>query len=469
MIEEHGRIVFANPAYARLVDHGSPEEVIGIRVSGLTFHPPARDGSKRDYDFLHFDFRDGRRKLRLHVARDVTDRRALETRLRESEKLEALGRLVGGVAHDFNNILTAIRLHAELLRDRQPDAGGRHLEEVLQAAQGGSDFVRQLLTFARQHPASMQVLCLRDVLDSMTAVIRPLIGEDIKLVLRFPARRHFVSADAAQLQQVFLNLVMNARDAMRNGGQIRIGISSLRLGTEQAKPHGLRRGNYVCLTVEDNGCGMSDEVRARVFEPFFTTKKPGAGTGLGMSTVYGIVGAAGGAVWVASTVGKGTRVSILLPEVQADKPSDSTAPAQKSPGGNETILLAEDDKSIRSSLSQMLRSQGYQVLAARDGLDALQIARSYKSNIDLLLSDVVMPRLGGPAAITRIHRHHPEARVLFISGYPNRAADGPATRGPVLYKPFSRAVLAQKVREALDHRPPSRRTARGPTAARGAS
>lgn len=468
MVEDGGRVVYANPAYAHLAGCPDARSMEGWRVDQLSISPPHLNGSQRDYDFLQFHFGDEGRKLRLHVARDVTERRALELRLRESEKLEALGRLVGGVAHDFNNILTAIRLHTELLREGGPDATARHAGAVLQAASRGTDLVRQLLTFARQQPESTQVLYLREVIDSMRAVLEPLIGENIEVVRRFSARRRAVRADAAQIQQVLLNLVMNARDAMPDGGRICVGISGLRLSPEEAARHGIRAGTYVRLSVEDTGCGMTDDVRSRLFEPFFTTKKPGMGTGLGMSTVYGIVSAAGGAVWVASTVGKGTRISILLPEVRAPKRLTQKAANDETSEGRETILLAEDDASVRSSVVELLQSRGYRVLEACDGMDALRIAKAHKPTIDLLVSNIVMPRLGGPAAAARIHRIHPEAKFLFLSGYAAKTDRGLEANGPVLFKPFSRALLAQKVRETLE-RSPSKRATRGLAAAGGES
>jgi two-component system cell cycle sensor histidine kinase/response regulator CckA len=466
MIEERGRVVYANSAYALLCGCAEADAMIGKTVSKLALRPP----SERDYDVLQFPFRDGKRKLRLHVARDITARRALEIRLRESEKLEAIGRLVGGVAHDFNNILTAITLHSELLREQRLDPGARHVDEVLLAARRGTDLVRQLLTFARQHPSASQVVSLRGVLDSLRPVFTPLIGEDVELRTRCTSGNDFVCCDPAQLQQVFLNLVMNARDAMPKGGRISILISKSRIAAAQAEQCKVSPGNYVCLTIEDSGCGMKEQVRARIFEPFFSTKKPGSGTGLGMSMVYGIVTQAGGTVSVSSMVGKGTSVSILLPQaaaVAAQHPEQR--PVEKQLDGSETILLAEDDDSVRASLAELLQARGYRVLQARDGMQALQIARRRKESIDLLLSDVVMPRMSGAAAATGIHRLHPETKVLLISGYPAKATPEALVDRPLLFKPFSHALLAQKVRETLEQRSPSSRAARGFATARGAS
>lgn len=468
MIEERGRVVYANPAYARLCGYEDAKDVLGVTARGLSIRPAPNGTSERKYDSLHFDFRDEGRRLRLHVVRDVTERHALETRLRESEKLEAIGRLVAGVSHDFNNILTAITLHTGLLQELRLDGTGRQVDEILQAANRGTDLVRQLLTFARQNAGSSQVVSLRETINTLRPVLNPLIGEDIELQTNLGDGDDSVRCDPAQLQQVLLNLVMNARDAMARGGQIRIRTSRTRVMGHRGAHRDLRAGEYVSLAVEDTGCGMNEEVRARVFEPFFSTKKPGVGTGLGMSMVYGIVKQAGGAVTVASVPGNGTRVSILLPHAVPEhcstSPSLSTAPET----GSETILLVEDDRSIRESLSELLLARGYRVVQARDGLHAVEIARAHRSRIDLVLSDVVMPRLNGIDAAVRVRRLHPEARVLFISGYPAKATPKPAAHGPVLSKPFSRAMLARKVRETLE-RPPASGSARAVAAARGAS
>jgi two-component system, cell cycle sensor histidine kinase and response regulator CckA len=278
-----------------------------------------------------------------------------------------------------------------------------------------------------------------------------------------------VRSDPAQLQQVLLNLVMNARDSMLRGGQIRIRTSRTRVIGKRGAHRDLPPGVYVSLCVEDTGCGMREEVRARIFEPFFSTKKPGKGTGLGMSMVYGIVKQAGGAVSVSSTLGKGTRVSILLPQAVAEHAAVEDTSTDGRSTGSETILLVEDDGAIREAISGLLLERGYRVLSARDGLHAVEMARAHRPRIDLVLSDIVMPRLNGVDAAARIRRLHPEAKVLLISGYPAKAAPKLAALGPVLLKPFSRAMLARKVREALELRLPSSGAAQRVAAARGAS
>ncbi len=463
MIEERGVVQYANPAYARLAGFRVAAEVVGRSVKQLSV--PIQTAPKKNgravpiYDALRFEFRDRGRTFGLHVVRDVTDRRALEARLLESEKMEALGRLVGGVAHDFNNILTAITLHADLLRERHGE-GTRELQEVREAAERGADLVRQLLTFARQHPAASQVVSLNRVISSMSAVVDPLIGEDIELVSELAAERDSVRADPAQLQQVVLNLVMNARDALPKGGRIRIGTSETVLNAREASRRGMAAGPYVCLVVEDNGCGMNEEVLARVFEPFFTTKAHGTGTGLGMSMVYGIVKQAGGSVTVTSNQGKGTRVTVLFLKASAAEANDAANKAQSTRGGHETVLVAEDDAAVRNSIATLLSDRGYHVLQASDGLHAVRAARSYKSQIHLLLSDVVMPRMNGVDAAANVRQLHPETKVLFMSGYPAKAATV-AFPEALLFKPFSRTALERKVRETLEERPPSSKAAHG--------
>ncbi len=478
MIEQRGVVQYANPAYARLAGFHYPDEVVGHSVAGLTV--PIRGAGKRNvqsaaiYDTLRLEFRSGRRRVGLHVVRDVTERRALEARLLESEKMEALGRLVGGVAHDFNNILTAITLHADLLREWHGE-GSREVQEVREAAQRGADLVRQLLTFARQHPSAPQVISINRTVSSMSAVVNPLIGEDIELLSDFAAERDCVRADPAQLQQVVLNLVMNARDALPKGGRITIRTTGAKIQPREASRRGLEAGDYICLSVEDNGCGMNEEVRARVFEPFFTTKAHGTGTGLGMSMVYGIVKQAGGSVSVASKEGKGTRVTVLLPKARVAREEHAPENTQSMRTGGETVLVAEDDAAVRTSIATLLSDRGYRVLQASDGLHAVSTARSYKSPIHLLLSDVVMPRMNGVDAATNVRQLHPEAKVLFMSGYPAKAATvatgsqasavlaclgGPFPEA-LLFKPFSRIALEQKVREALEERSSSSKAAHG--------
>jgi len=461
MVEQDGCIVYANPAYTRLLGFGAPAAVLGRRLQDL---PAPRAAARKPVDGNHcgpeledirLQFRSGGRRLALHVLRDTSERKHLEQRLRESEKMEALGRLVGGVAHDFNNVLTAITLYSDLLLEQGPRPPRREAEEIHLAAQRGAAVVRHLLAFARQQPMKPRVVSLKDVVASMRGMLEPLLGGDIELVTRFCDADDAVRLDPAQMQEVILNLVLNARDAMPNGGRLRIetGVCSLSARSARRYP-GLRAGRYATLSVIDTGHGMDETVRARVFEPFFTTKKDGVGSGLGMAMVYGIVTQSGGTVTVSSKPGKGTQASILLPRVPAQPQALGTRTAAAAATGSETVLVLEDDAAVRGSIAHLLVQSGYRVMQAGDGPHALKLARACQSPIHLLVSDVVMPGMGGCDAARNIRQLHPETRVLFISGYPSkaRAAVGEAM---LLYKPFSRAALTQKVREVLDHRSPA--------------
>jgi signal transduction histidine kinase/ActR/RegA family two-component response regulator len=459
MVEQTGRVVYANPAYARLTGFAAAANVIGKRVAELSINPPpAKKKSKKlnggpaTLDTVRFQFRRGRKPLALHVVLDVSERRRLEQRLRESEKMEALGRLVGGVAHDFNNVLTAITLYSDLLLERTQRC--REAEEIHLAAQRGTAIVRQLLTFAREQPLAPRLVSLGAIVSSMRGMLEPLLGEDVELITKLETDKDTVCVDPAQMQQVILNLVMNARDAMREGGRLRISTGSCTLSARAAQRHpGLHAGDYSVLCVADTGCGMDEEVRARMFEPFFTTKRAGQGVGLGMAMVYGIVTQSGGAVTVATRPGKGTRVTVLLPHSTAHIARDVlAAKAAGALTGSETILVAEDDHAVRSSVAHLLTQTGYRVLLARDGEQAIRLARAHNSDIDLLISDVVMPGLCGCDTARQVQKLHPETKVLFISGYPAQARTA-AAGAKLLFKPFSRAVLAERVREVLDHRP----------------
>ncbi|HEX9120731.1 MAG TPA: ATP-binding protein [Terriglobales bacterium] len=458
MIEQAGRVVYANPAYAQLAGFKTVASVLGKRVAGLSISARPSDangngnGCPPELARIRMEFRRGRRTLALHVVRDVTELKRLEQRLRESEKMEALGRLVSGVAHDFNNVLTAITLYADLLLERNPRR--REAEEIHLAAQRGTAIVRQLLAFARQQPLAPRLISLRNVITSMRGMLEPLLGEDIELITRFDGDADTVRVDPAQMQQVILNLVMNARDAMAHGGHVRISTGAGTLNARSVQRHpGLHPGDYVILTVSDNGCGMDEEVRGHLFEPFFTTKRTGQGVGLGMAMIYGIVTQSGGAVSVASKPGMGTRVTIHLPRHASPAISpQGRSESADTPTGTETILLVEDDHAVRSSMAHLLTESGYQVLQARDGDQAIRIARAHVGEIDLLISDIVMPGMCGNDVAVHVQKLHTETKVLFISGYPVQARAA-ANGAKLLYKPFSRAQLAEKVREVLDHRP----------------
>ncbi len=461
MVEQEGYVVYANPAFARLLGFRSPDAVLGKRVRGL----PAPKAVSRvqgngmnggpEFASTRLQFHSGRRSLALHVVRDVSERKRLEQRLQESEKMEALGRLVGGVAHDFNNLLTAITLYSDLLREQGPQPPRREAEEIHLAAERGSAMVRQLLAFARQQPMQPRVVSLKEVVASMRGMLETLLGADIELITDFAEARDAVRLDPAQMQEVILNLVLNARDAMPTGGRLRIETGDCSLSARSARRYPeLHPGRYVTLSVVDTGHGMDEQVRARVFEPFFTTKKVGEGTGLGMAMVYGIVTQSGGSLTVSSKPGKGTRVHILLPRAAAQPQLLGRSEVPVTAAGSETVLVLEDDAAVRTSIAHLLTQSGYRVIQGSDGAQGISLARAHEGPIHLLVSDVVMPGIGGRDAARSIRQLHPETKVLFISGYPAKARTA-AADSLLLYKPFSRAVLTQKVREVLDHRPPA--------------
>ena len=405
------------------------------------------------------------------VAIDVTERHQLEQQLRQSQKMEAIGRLAGGVAHDFNNLLAAILGHTELmLRGTEGGHPLRHsLEEVQQAGTRGAMLTRQLLAFSRKGVITPQVLDMNAVVGEMDTLLRRLIGEDVELATSFadiPAR---VRMDRGQLEQVIMNLAVNARDALPGGGQLTIEVARTRLDQNYASRHaGVTPGPYTMVSVSDNGCGMDPETMAHVFEPFFTTKAVGKGTGLGLSTVYAIVQQAGGHVWLYSEPGLGTTFKVYLPEV--GDAGDFAEPAGGVPAsleGDETILLVEDDDSVRALVHDALVVHGYEVFQARNGADALWRMQAEALSVDLLITDVVMPQMGGGELAQKLRSVKPDLRFLFMSGYPDDAVvrQGVLEEGaPFIQKPFMLEALARKVRDVLDAGPqqpadPARRAA----------
>jgi signal transduction histidine kinase len=378
--------------------------------------------------------------------------------LQQTQKLDAIGRLAGGVAHDFNNILTAITGHTSLLLGAlAPDTPLRaDAEAIKQAADRAAGLTNQLLAFSRKQVRAPRVLELPQVVRTLDPLLRRLIGEHISLTTRTVGPPAHVRADPSQLDQVVLNLAINARDAMPNGGAVLIETALVDLDAARGRYlGGLVPGRYGLLTVSDNGPGMDEETRARIFEPFFTTKAMGQGTGLGLSTVYGIVQQSGGYVRVSSAPGAGASFLVYLPHV--DAPVDQPAPlpsATVPPRGHETVLLAEDEDAVRRLVSKTLRAQGYRVLDAPDGPAALALAAAHSGPVDLLLTDVVMPGMSGRELAERLSLARPGTRVLFMSGY---AADTMDRHGVTeggqsfLPKPFTLDELARKLRDVLDH------------------
>ncbi len=392
---------------------------------------------------------------------DVTERREMELQLRQSQKMEAVGQLAGGVAHDFNNLLMVIRGYCELILDRLGPEGGvrSQAEGIMKAAQRASALTRQLLAFSRKQVLSPRVLDLNTVVADVNKMLVRLIGEDIALhVVRAPDLGR-VKADPGQIEQVILNLAVNARDAMPGGGKLTIETRNVELDEAYSRTHiNAPPGPYVLLAVTDNGTGMDADTRSRIFEPFFTTKEQGKGTGLGLATVYGIVKQSGGYIWVYSEPGQGTTFKVYLPRVLDAVPSDAVAaPASPPPPASETVLLVEDEEEVRKVVREFLQARGYSVLEAADGPQAIRLAATPNGALHLLLTDMVMPVMSGTDLAERIRRTHPGIKVLYMSGYASRGArqnQNLDPQAPFLEKPFSGETLARKLREVLDAAPP---------------
>ncbi len=377
-----------------------------------------------------------------------------EQQLRHAQKLEAMGRLAGGISHDFNNLLSVILSYSEMLIEDLPP--GRVLDdmrEILEAARRAGELTKQLLVFSRQQPVQRTLLDPAAVVLDLEKMLRRLLGADVALQLTAPPGLHAILIDQGQLEQVVLNLAINARDAMPRGGGLRISVVNVRLDEAFARVHhGVVPGEHVALTVTDTGTGIDPETLTRIFEPFFTTKQVGKGTGLGLANVFGIVQRAGGTIWVESTVGAGTTFTVYLPRaLHTDVPAAAPAIVAAA-GGTETVLLVEDDVQVRTAAAGILRRSGYHVLLAEHAEDALRIAREHASPIDLLISDVVMPMMSGSELARRVAELRPTIRVLYMSGY----TDDITTRhgisesnGVFLPKPLTPVTLRTKVREAL--------------------
>lgn len=393
------------------------------------------------------------------VKRDITYELQLEEQYRQAQKMEAIGHLAGGVAHDFNNLLVVINGYSELLLDRHLDetsSDQNYVLEIKKAGERAAGLTRQLLAFSRQQVLHPQILEPNAVVANTEKMLRRLIGEDIDLITRLDPKLGRVKADAGQIEQIIMNLAVNARDAMPQGGKLTIETTNMELDETYARQHlEVKPGSYVMVAVSDTGTGMDAATKARIFEPFFTTKAPGQGTGLGLATVYGIVKQSGGAIWVYSEPGHGTTFKIYLPRVQEAAPLlEPLLPSPLPlPAGQETILLVEDAQAVRGLAREALEAGGYTVLEASQGEEALRLAEQCPQPIHLLVTDVILPRVNGRDLATRLTRTQPEMKVLFISGYTDRVVEdhGLLEAGvSFLPKPFSLKVLAHKVREILD-------------------
>jgi len=416
----------------------------------------AKDGHAIEAELIAHQLDYNGRAVHLVVAQDIGERHQLEEQLRQAQKMEAVGRLAGGVAHDFNNLLMVIKGHTELLMNVLPpsDAAVRKIEQIDRAADRATALTRQLLAFSRMQVLQPRVLNLNTVVEDMGKLIPRLIGEDIELVLRLSPELGAIRADASQIEQIVMNLAVNSRDAMPNGGRLLIETSNTELDRNYSNMRPVvTPGPYVLLAVSDSGMGMDQETQARIFEPFFTTKEQGKGTGLGLSTVYGVVKQSGGFIWVYSEVGKGTCFKIYLPRV--DQPVEGVGakqPLAEAPRGTETILLAEDEQDVRELAREFLESGGYTVIEATNAQDALRLAARHENKIDLLVTDMVMPGMSGQHLAARLQQDRPGLSIIYMSGYSEHAATESAhstLNAPLLTKPFSRKAILRAVRETL--------------------
>lgn len=392
------------------------------------------------------------------IARNITAQKRAEDQLQQAQKMEAVGRLAGGVAHDFNNILGIITACSELLRHHVDASAGasQYVDNIRKASERGASLTRQLLSFSRRQPIQPRVLDVNERLKEVSKLLRPLMGDDVQIVLPSNRAAAIVEADPGQLDQIVLNLAVNARDAMPRGGKLIVETATQQFDEAFARQHPpMTAGRYVMLAVSDNGVGMDQATVARIFEPFFTTKETGKGTGLGLATVYGIVKQSGGHVWVYSEPGRGTTFKIYLPCADHKLGLAPAAEAETLPPRRErtTVLLVEDDEIMRNLTRQMLEEHGYSVVEAEDGKSALELLGSNHAAVDLTLTDVVMRGMSGPELVLRLIESHPEMRIVYMSGYTGEliAENEPLRAGiTLLEKPFTRAALLKTMHLALE-------------------
>jgi two-component system, cell cycle sensor histidine kinase and response regulator CckA len=394
----------------------------------------------------------------LRAARLRHERNRLEEQFRQSQKMEAVGRLAGGVAHDFNNLLTVITGYSDLLLSKRELHENQRtaLEQIRRSAERGGALTNQLLAFSRRQPLQPRTIHLNELVLQIEKLLRRLIGEDIELVTIPAATRDVAEADAGRLEQVIMNLAVNARDAMPDGGKLTIETGTVQLGDSfPAKQLGVKPGGYVTISIVDTGVGMDEETQSHLFEPFFTTKNPGRGTGLGLATAYGIIRQSGGAIGFFSQLGLGTTARIYLPMSEKKVASDAAEACPERLHGSETVLLVEDEARVRKLIVDVLTDRGYNVLEATRGEEAVRLCRLHKASIDLAVLDVVMPEMSGPDVVKKIASLKPGMRVLFISGYTDEALVHHGilrTGAAFLQKPFLPDALVRKVREVLDSR-----------------
>jgi two-component system, cell cycle sensor histidine kinase and response regulator CckA len=478
-----GKLLRANPALQKMLGYDNLDELLNASLPTNVFRNPSDFGGFKDLLENASEFKDvevelkrrdgapitvrctGRKVKGEHesvpcfdvFAEDVTERRILERQLRMAGKMEAVGRLSGGIAHDFNNLLGVIIGYGQVLKRRLGASSDllECAEEIEKAGQRAASLTRQLLAFSRQQILTPSILKLNDLVLDMAKMLPRLLGEDITVNTSLSSDLGMVKADQGQIEQVIMNLAVNARDAMPEGGTLRIETANVGLDQAYAWQHpGAKPGHYVMLAVIDSGTGIDPETLTHIFEPFFTTKEVGKGTGLGLATVYGVVKQSGGYIWVESEPGHGASFQIFLPRV--DEPTAeiaATTRVDETVGGSETILLVEDSEALRKLTRSFLETHGFKVLVAQDGEEALQVEARHPGKIDLLLTDVVMPGINGRALAEKLLPKQLGMRVLYISGYTDSfvARHGVLEEGMVLlHKPFTEEVLIRKVRDVLD-------------------
>jgi two-component system cell cycle sensor histidine kinase/response regulator CckA len=480
----HGKIIDANDAFLRIVGY-TRSEILSGKLRWDTITPPGyRDSDQRAIEQIkitgvahpwekEFLRKDGSRvAVLIGIATlvaaegdiecvafvvDVSERKKLEQQLRQGQKMEAVGRLSGGIAHDFNNLLMVIIGYGELLVERlgENDPLRKNAEEINKAGQRAASLTQQLLAFSRQQVLQPKILDLNSVVADVKKMLGRLISEDIEVTTLLDPNLGRVQADQGQIEQVIVNLAVNARDAMPHGGKLTIETANMEVDDAYAAQHRpMPPGSFIMLSVSDTGIGMDAETQSNIFEPFFTTKERGKGTGLGLATVYGVLKQSDGFIWVDSELGNGTTFKVLLPRVEdrAQAVTQNTS-SEGSRKGWETILLVEDEESVRRLILELLHAHGYTVLEAADGIAALNIAQRAHGKIDLLLTDVVMPGMSGTQVAEKVTSLHPETKVLYMSGYTDFAVEHhqiPQQGRLLLRKPFTQQSLARKVREALE-------------------
>ncbi|HKT86959.1 MAG TPA: ATP-binding protein, partial [Candidatus Sulfotelmatobacter sp.] len=478
-----GRLLQVNPALQKMLGYETSQELLEKELSTDVFRYPseyrrltdllAREEEIKDVEAewkkkpgtpitvrcsgRRVDSAEGAAAYFQVFVEDVTERRTLEGQLRMAQKMEAIGRLSGGIAHDFNNLLGVIIGYAGALKKTlgENDARCEYALEVEKAGQRAASLTKQLLAFSRQQVLTPEVLDLNALASDLQRMLPRLLGEDIEISLELAADLRRVKADRTQIEQVILNLAINARDAMPSGGSLKLTTVNADLDETYTWEHpGARAGSYVCLSVTDTGTGMDPEILAHIFEPFFTTKEPGKGTGLGLSTVYGIVKQSGGYIWVKSSPGKGSTFEVYLPQHIGAPAVESTKNEPKGKiRGSESILLAEDAEPLRKLAQRFLEMNGYQVVSARSGEEAIELASQHAEDFDLLLTDVIMPGMNGRTLAERLRGRRPGLKVLYMSGYTDSFIAGHGVLEPgihLLHKPFTEDVLLKKVREVLD-------------------